>query len=184
MNPSSPDLANLLARYEALQREQAELMRVALIGQAFLGLAHELNNALNSMILQAAVVQMRVPEQERQELAVIRQHGTRAASLIRSLQQVVQERRDQSYPVDLNSALTEVLEEEPELCRRISLHLLAKAPHIHSMRSTVKQLVRLILEGVCAGTQATVPIQTDERDGDTILCLTIPGGEVDSTVES
>ena len=60
---------------EALQRERTELARFALVGQAFAGLGHELNNALNSMMLQTSVVQMRVDPQLRQDLAAIRQHG-------------------------------------------------------------------------------------------------------------
>src|SRR5690348_14922564 len=135
MNGSSSDLAAILARCEALQREQAELARFALVGQAFIGLAHELNNALNSMMLQTSVVQLRVDEQARHELDAIRQHGAQAAFLLRSLQQVVQERREKSYNVDLNSVVAEALEEDAELRRRVSPRLSPKAPQIHSTRS-------------------------------------------------
>src|SRR5579875_845016 len=143
MNKSS-DLAALQARCEALQREQAELARFALIGQAFIGLTHELNNALNSMMLQTSVVQMRVDEQGRQELAAIRQHGAQAAGLVRTLQHAVQERREKSYAVDLNSVLAEILDEESELHHSVSLVLSPKTPVIHSTRSAVKQLIRLL----------------------------------------
>jgi phosphoglycerate-specific signal transduction histidine kinase len=174
MNHPSSDLAVLHARCEALQREQAELARFALIGQAFLGLAHELNNALNSMMLQTSVVQLRVDEQARQDLASIRQHGAQAAGMVRTLQHVVQERREKSYLVDLNSVLAEVLEENAEL-RRVSLLPSQKTPPIHSTRSAVKQLLRLLLEGVCAGTKATVKAATCQQDGGAVLNLTIAG---------
>ncbi len=177
MKDPAPNLAALRTRCEALQREQAELERFALIGQAFLGLAHELNNALNSMMLQTSVVQMRVDEQSRQELAAIRQHGAQAAGMVRTLQHLVQERREKSYSVDLNSVLSEILEEEPELHRRIAPQLSPKAPQIHSTRSAVKQMVRLLLEGVCAGTKATVKAATDEQDGGAVLSLMIAGAE-------
>ncbi len=181
-NPS--DLAALRARCEALQREQAELARFALIGQAFIGLTHELNNALNSMMLQTSVVQMRVDEQGRQELAAIRQHGAQAAGLVRTLQHAVQERREKAYAVDLNSVLEEILEEESELRCSVSPVLSQKAPVIQSNRSAVKQLIRLLLEGVCAGKQATVTVATGEQDGGAALSLTLAGpqGE-ESTVE-
>ena len=184
MNNSS-DLAALQTRCEALQREQAELARFALIGQAFIGLTHELNNALNSMMLQTSVVQMRVEEQARHELSAIRQHGAQAAGLVRTLQHAVHERREKSYTVDLNSVLAEILEEEAELRRRISPRLAEKAPLIQNTRSALKQLVRLVLEGVCAGTQATVKATTSEQDGAAILSLTIAGAEGEtSTVET
>lgn len=182
-NPS--DLAALRARCEALHREQAELARFALIGQAFIGLTHELNNALNSMMLQTSVVQMRVDEQGRHELAAIRQHGAQAAGLVRTLQHAVQERREKSYAVDLSSVLSEILEEETELRRRVAPARLGKAPGIHSTHSTVKQLVRLLLEGICAGTQAMVQAATGEQDGGTFLSLTLSGAQgEDSTVET
>jgi len=181
-NPS--DLAALRARCETLQREQAELARFALIGQAFIGLTHELNNALNSMMLQTSVVQMRVDEQGRQELAAIRQHGAQAAGLVRTLQHAVQERREKSYAVDLNSVLGEILEEESALSCSVSPVLSQKAPIIHSTRSAVKQLIRLLLEGVCAGKHAKVTAATGEQDGGAVLSLTLTGpqGE-ESTVE-
>ncbi|HEY7331011.1 MAG TPA: hypothetical protein VH592_25465 [Gemmataceae bacterium] len=181
-NPSDP--AALLARCEALEREQAELARFALIGQAFIGLAHELNNALNSMMLQTSVVQMRVDEQGRHELAAIRQHGAQAAGLVRTLQHAVQERREKSYAVDLNGVLTEIVEEEPELRRCLMPLLSPKALHIHGTRSAVKQLVHLLLQGVCAGTKATIKAATDEQDGGAVLSLTLAGAEGDvSTLE-
>ena len=184
MNNSS-DADALLARCEALEREQAELARFALIGQAFIGLAHELNNALNSMMLQTSVVQMRVDEQGRHELAAIRQHGAQAAGLVRTLQHAVQERREKSYSVDLNSVLTEIVQEDLELRRCLSLSLSPKVPHIHSARSAVKQLVRLLLEGVCAGKKTTVKAATGEQEGGAFLSLTLAGAEGDaSTVEA
>lgn len=181
MNDSSSDLTALRARCEALQREQAELARFALIGQALLGLAHELNNALNSMMLQTSVVQLRVDEQARQDLAAIRQHGAQAAGMVRTLQHVVQERREKSYPVDLNSVLAEVLEENAELHRRVSLLPSQKAPPLHSTRSAVKQLLRLLLEGVCAGTKATVKAASCQQDGGAVLSLSIAGAQSEAS---
>lgn len=183
MTSSASDRDALIARLESLQREQMELAPFALIGQAFLGLAHELNNALNSMMLQTAVVEMRVNEQGRHELAAIRQHGAQAVGLLRMLQHVVQEQRIENYSVDLNSILSEILEEDAELGRRVSLHLSPKAPQIQNTRSAVKLLLRLVLEGVCAATQATIEAEFGEQDGDAVLNLTLAGVESEATVE-
>jgi hypothetical protein len=162
---------------QTLQCEQAELARFALVGQAFIGLTHELNNALNSMMLQTSVVQLRVDEQARRELAAIRQHGAQAAGLVRSLQHVVQERREQSYAVDFKSVLAEVLEEENKLRSRVSMRLTPNTPPIQSTRSAVKQLVRLLLEGICASTETAVTAATGEQDGGAVLSLSIAGAE-------
>lgn len=164
---------------EAIQHERAELTRFALVGQAFAGLAHDLNNALNSMMLQTSVVQLRVDPQVRQELAAIRQHGAQAAGLVRSLQHVVQERREQFSDIDLNSVLTELLGEAAELRRRLVPRFGSDSPRIRSTRSAVKQLVRLLLEGVCAATKAAVPVETSVRDGGAILDLKMPDAVAD-----
>jgi hypothetical protein len=147
---------------ETVRGEQAELARFALVGQAFIGLAHDLNNALNSMMLQASVVQLRSDERTRNDLAPIRQHGAQAAGLLRSLQHVAQERREQSYAVDLNAVVASVLEEEPELRSRVAVQFAAEAATIPSTRSAVKQLVCLVLEGICAGTKSAVQVRIEK----------------------
>jgi signal transduction histidine kinase len=158
---------------EAVRAEQQELERFALLGQAFAGLAHELNNALNSMMLQSSVVQLRVDEQARQELAAIRQHGVQAAALVHSLQLVVQERREQFYPVDLNRIVTEFVE-EPELGGRVSLELSSEGPQVKATRSALKQLIHLLLKDACAGTSNPVRVATSTRDGGAALDITLP----------
>lgn len=184
LTAAAPALA-LRWMLQSFQLEQAELARFALVGQAFIGLTHELNNALNSMMLQTSVVQLRVDEQARRDLSAIRQHGAQAAGMVRSLQHVVQERRDQFYAVDLNGVLAEVLEEEADLRRRVSLRLAPNGPQIQSTRSAVKQLVRLLLEGVCAGTEAAVNATTRDEDGGAVLSLTIAGVEAgESAIET
>jgi signal transduction histidine kinase len=168
---------------EALQSEQKELARFALVGQAFAGLAHDLNNALNSMMLQTSVVQLKVDEQSRNDLTAIRQHGAQAAGLVRSLQHVVQERRDKFYPVNLNSVLTEVVEEGADLSGRVALQLSPDRLHISSTRSAVKQLVRLLVEGACTATKATVQVGTQKRDDAATLSLTIAEPTLDESAE-
>jgi signal transduction histidine kinase len=157
---------------EAARAEHDELVRFALLGQAFAGLAHELNNALNSMMLQSSVVQLRVDEQARQELAAIRQHGVQAAALVRSLQLVVQERREQFYPVDLNRIVAEV-GEEPELRGRVSLELAGEVPWVRATRSALKQLIHLLLKDACAGMTETVRVATAKHDGGAALEISI-----------
>ncbi len=159
--------------WETVRGEQAELAKFALLGQAFVGLAHELNNALNSMMLQTSVVQLRVDAQARNDLATIRQHGVQAAALVRSLQHVAQERREQAYAVDLNGVVTEVLADTPSLRGRVSARLAAEALRIPSTRSALKQLVRLLLDGLLAGTKAAVRIGTEKREDGIVLTLTM-----------
>ncbi len=92
---------------------------------------------------------------------------------MRSLQHVVHERREKSYAVDLNSALANMLEEEPELCRRLSMRFAAEPPFIQSTRSAIKQFLRLVLEGVCAGTKSAVEVRTEKGQGSAALIVAL-----------
>lgn len=169
---------------EQARGERTELARFALVGQAFAGLAHELNNALNSMMLQASVVQLRVDEQTRRDLSAVRQQGVQAAGLVRSLQHVVLERREQSYPVPLNQVLAAILEDDAALGPRLTVQRGEKVPPLTGTSSSVKQLVQLLLAGALAGTQTSVAVRTETRDGAAALILTLaesppPMGEGD-----
>lgn len=165
--------AALRGALESARGEQAELTHFALLGQAFAGLAHDLNNALNSMMLQASVVQLRVDEAARHDLAAIRQHGAQAAGLLRSLQHAAMERRQQSYPVNLNNVLAEVLEDDAELRRRITVQRAEETPLIEGTHGAVKQLVRLLLEGVFAGTPSALTVRTEKQEEGAALTLTL-----------
>src|SRR6185312_11159752 len=114
---------------------------------------------------------MRVDQQARNDLASIRQHGVQAAALVRSLQHVVHERREKSYAVDLNAVVAEVLEEPTP--RKVAVHFAAEAPVLQSTRSAVKQFVRLVLEGACAGTQAALEIRTEKKADTAALIVEI-----------
>lgn len=159
---------------QTLQRERAEWERFTLLGRAFTGLAHELNNMLNSMMLQTSMVQLHVDPQRRQELTAIRQQGAQAAELLRSCQHVVHQHHEALYPVELASVLAEILEENPDLRRRVSLRASIDSPHLQSTRSAVKLLVLLLLEGVCAATTATVSVATQTQEQGVALTLTVP----------
>jgi signal transduction histidine kinase len=160
---------------QALKRQQAELSRFALLGQAFAGLSHDLNNALNSMMLQTSVVQLRVDAAARQELAAIRQQGAQAAGLLRSLHHLVHERREQFYAVDLHEVLVEVLEEDEALCP-VALDLSANAPRLAGTHAALKQLLHLLLRGVCAGTKSAVKAATETQPA---LALTLSLADAD-----
>jgi hypothetical protein len=53
---------------------------------------HEMSNSLNTMVLQAALLQAKVEEPLRHEMTVIREVGAQAAGRLRALEQACQER--------------------------------------------------------------------------------------------
>jgi signal transduction histidine kinase len=165
------DALALRQRLEATERERAELAVSALLGQAFAGLAHDLNNLLNSMILQTSVVQMRVAEPLRGELTIVRQHGAQAAGLVRTLQHSARQRLVDAYPVDLNDVVREVLEEGPG--GRVQADLAPELPSapLRGTRADVKQLVRLVLGGALGRQPAALRLRTMSPEGGVRLRL-------------
>ena len=90
----------------------------------------------------------------------------------------------------------EVLDEAEDLRSRLSLGQAEQSPpsigvtppkptpRIHGTRSAVKQFVRLLLEGICAGTKTTVQAATGEVDGGAALSLTIADAAAEISSES
>src|SRR5665213_3289143 len=117
------------------------------MGQAGRGLAHELNNLLNTIVLQASVLQLQVDEKFHSALDVIRRQANGSTGLLRVLAQVSGDRAKSFYPVDLNRAVQEVLTEQAALAAQV---LWAPAeqplPCFRGIYSAVKQVIRLLLK--------------------------------------
>jgi hypothetical protein len=146
----------VLAR-EARER-LAEVDDVALLGDAALMLAHDLNDVLNTMILQASLVQMKVDAQRREELGVIRQQGRRAAWLLLPLQQTWQQRRHGGQALDLNTVVRQVVAEGEAPPAR--LELADALPGIPSTRSGLRRLVGTLLRLVSSRQAGPVLVRT------------------------
>ena len=96
MDASMPDLRRRLdeetRRREAAERERDEFAGFALAGQAAAGLAHELNNLLNTIVLQASVLQLQVDDKFHPALDIIRKQANVSTGLLRVLAHVSGER--------------------------------------------------------------------------------------------
>lgn len=169
--------ASLCATVQSLRSERDERRHFALLGQAFVGLSHELNNALNNMMLQTAVVQLQTGEQALAELSAIRQHGARAAGLLRSLHSAAHERQEEFYPVSANSVLAEILDEDGRFNGRVVPRFDPDAPPIRGTRATVQQLLVLIFEGVCSATREVVAARIARHEGGGTLTLALANVE-------
>jgi signal transduction histidine kinase len=108
-----PTLAAVADARRRLEAHLADVGTFATLGVAADGIAHEFNNVLNTMMLQASVVKMQVPEKLKEPVEVIRRQGGHAATLLRPMQAFRQQRRRSMTPSDLNRMLAEVLAERP-----------------------------------------------------------------------
>jgi hypothetical protein len=150
--------ASLLAGELQLEVRRREVEDWLLVSEAMSGLAHDFNNHLNSMVLQAAVVQMKVDETTRAEVETIRQGALQVAKLLRPFQQFRDQRRQERTAVDLERLLREAagsvaIEVQAPLpavrapafeMRRLLHHLLADCPGPVALSSDGQE-VRLTL---------------------------------------
>jgi signal transduction histidine kinase len=150
---------------EALRKNQAELTALALVGQAFAGAAHELNNLLNSMILQTSVVQLRLDPKLRNDLAGIRQQVGQAAGIVRSLQNAAHQRRENYYRVDLNRVVQTLVADDAGLRQRVQLQLAPERPAVQGTQAGVARLVRVLLDSAGAASKGPLRVQTEQADG-------------------
>ena len=162
--------------YEYVRRERDEFAAFALAGQATVGLAHELNNLLNGMVLQASVAQLHADEKFHAALDVIRRQAHQATALLQPLGQSAAERSKTFYPVDLAYAVREVLRERPALAARVVLAPApASLPSIRAAVSALKQLIHLLLSGVSAGTPAPLRVRVGSQGAGVELLVEAEG---------
>ncbi len=156
----------LCHQLEALRRERDEFAGFALAGQATIGLAHELNNLLNGVVLQASVMQLQADEKFRAALDGIRRQANQATGLLRPLGQLSALRAKAFYPVDLGRVVEDVLREQPALAGRVVYSPAATPlPPVRAVAAALKQLVRLLLSGASVGSATPLRVGT-EKQGD------------------
>jgi hypothetical protein len=164
-----------LRRVDELNEELAEKCRIATVGDAVLGLTHELSNCLNTILLQTSVVQLRADPRVQEDLAPIRTEGVAIARRLRLLQQFREEDRTGDLTVDLNGELRRTVAISPAINGRVSWRLASDLPPLQANRAAVRRLLRcLLLRPVeSASSQlGSVDIET-VRSGNTIrLVLT------------
>ncbi len=169
MDASLPDLRRRLQeetrRREAAERERDEFAGFALAGQAAAGLAHELNNLLNTIVLQSSVLQLQVDEKFHSALDVIRRQANASTGLLRILAQVSGERAKSFYPVDLNRAVQEVLAEQAALAAQVQW-VPTERPLlcVRGIYSAIKQTIRLLLKAASGGESSPLRLRTTGED--------------------
>lgn len=154
------DLEATRLQKECLRREAGELEGFLTAGEAMGSLIHDLNNSLNSIVLQAAVVQMKVPEEMRDALAAIRREGVNAAARVRPLQQVRQQWRADGIRIPLREAMSEALRDQGTDC---TFRFEGEEPVSLAANSTVfKRLILLVLRALGRPPSVRVAVRCPE----------------------
>jgi hypothetical protein len=156
----------------ALLRHQKESQSATLLGDAIPALVHEVNNHLNQILLQAAIVQTKVDPSVREELGLIRREGKQAADLLRPLQQVWQDQSAQT--IDLNILVREVVEALGEGPKRIPMNLAAMESSVPSAGGALRRLVSLLIQASLScqsGEAPPIGLRTWNEEGKPRLTL-------------
>ena len=96
---------------QSLQQQVIRQERLAAIGVLVSGVAHELNNPLQSILGFAELLQMQkdIPEQARKDLALIQKESARASAIIRNLSRFGRQQLE-PMPVRLRDVVASVME--------------------------------------------------------------------------
>jgi len=102
-------------RYREVQLELAHASRVAIMGQLTVSIAHEVNQPIAGVIINAATAQRRLAHQPpnvagaRQAIDRLVKDGSRAADIIGRIRELVRKAPAQTEELDINEAILEVI---------------------------------------------------------------------------
>jgi hypothetical protein len=160
-------------RDRGLRRRAERDAASVLLAESALMLTHDLNNHLNSIILQTAVVQMKVDADRRKDLDVVRDQGRQAANLIRLLEGAWQQRRQASAPVDPTALIREAVLEE-DLGDRVRIEAQPEPLAFTTNREPLGLLVRCLLRKLARESgppSAPIQIMVSRHDSRTDIRL-------------
>lgn len=126
-------------------QDNPELAQLVLLADAFTGLNHAFNNHLNTIVLQAAALQLRVPPEFKEALDRIRKEGAQAANLFRPLSWFRQQARQSFKPLDLAGAVRQALADAPQGLWRLEGDETAAIP---ATPAALKRLFGYLLPGL------------------------------------
>ncbi len=160
-------------RLRDLRTEVEARDEVATIGDAMMGLTHDLSNNLNTMMLQASIVQLKVDAALQEDLLTIRRAGATAAGLIRLLQNYRETARRSFSTLDLNQLLRDAAATIPELDVRARWQLESTPLSVRANRDGLWRLLVRLLRRAAGTTPTREPFlfQSGRKDGVIYLSL-------------
>jgi hypothetical protein len=171
------ELEEAMKHVAELREEFEELTGIVTVGEAMVSLLHGLNNSLNTMMLQAAVVQLKVDEPMRQEIGLIRKEGAQIAARMRPLMQFREQRRQNRTRVDLHPIIEEFVRTIVP-APALEVRLEATQSQVMAHATDLKRLLYYLMQVTApsAGESADMRrLRTANHQGDVQLILE-PGG--------
>jgi signal transduction histidine kinase len=147
--------------------------------------AHELNNYLNGILLNTALLEQEMSPDKRAELAVIRKLGLEAGAIVKKLQHLNQQPPFALEPVDLNQLVRDALTSSAtgEQSLRLSVHLDAGLPLVQGSRQVLLSLLSTLFnaaKGAVASDAAAITVQTGRVHNKAFFRITDSGPKIET----
>jgi signal transduction histidine kinase len=158
-------------RLRELEEENEALESLASAGELAGVMAHEFSDFLNMILLQIAVLEYRLPDSEREDLAEVRRHGHRASELVSLFQQHRKTQPRSQAPIDLAELVRGVVErlrrDMAETVGTVELDLAEGVPPVRGAVSDVRRLVRFLVANALrvASHKGRVVVATESAGG-------------------
>jgi len=160
---------------ESLQQQVVRQERLAAIGVLVSGVAHELNNPLQSILGFAELLQMQkdVPEQARNDLALIQKESARASAIIRNLSRFGRQVLEPT-PVRLRDVVASVMELRQRKLNESNIRVDVHEQSVGLVMAIFTELQQVLLNFAINAEQSIVQadpprrqieIRTGDRDG-------------------
>jgi signal transduction histidine kinase len=160
---------------QSLQQQVIRQERLAAIGVLVSGVAHELNNPLQSILGFAELLQMQkgMPEQAAKDLALIQKESSRASAIIRNLQRFGRQALEPS-PVRLRDVVASVMELRHRKLEEANIKVRVVEKSTAAVMAILTELQQVLLNFAINAEQAIVEanperreieIRTGDRDG-------------------
>ncbi len=160
---------------ESLQQQVVRQERLAAIGVLVSGVAHELNNPLQSILGFAELLQMQkdMPAQARNDLALIQKESSRASAIIRNLSRFGRQVLEPS-PVRLREVVASVMELRQRQLDELNIRVEVHEQSVGLMMAIFTELQQVLLNFAINAEQSIVhadpprrqiEIRTGDREG-------------------
>jgi hypothetical protein len=162
---------------ESARREHEEASDLVTAGEAAIGMVHAIVNHLNSMMLQAMALQIRLPEPLKNDLEGIRREGRQAAARLQQLQHIREQTVEVAGCTDLEEALRLALQRSPGADQRFQPTFAGNLPLVRVPRWTAQRLLQLLVHifQTCHQGSRPAPIHTGQRSEGVFLSAEIDG---------
>jgi signal transduction histidine kinase len=155
-----------LEEQEALRQQLAASRALADVGEVAAPVAHEFNNFLNALLLHVAVLELKMPPDQRQGLAEIRQQGKGMAALIQQWQNYRRRPAADGRTADLNEAVREAAQVlDGPRSEPLRLELAPGALPVRGTPADLNRLCAFLLLNAAAVNPpgATITVQTGKQ---------------------